>query len=175
MDALRCELRPLIWQCSRGARHKSRGARHKSLLGAANFPFLFDPNSLGSAHQSPAPYWLLVVNAVLGLICIVTAVLAWRSGSRMLIRINAAALIINAITTLPGFFLNVTAGVKAISAVIVLATVVAVVLMLRRDRGPVPSPTKPPAPAPSPQRRPGPHEFPERYARRTARRQGRRR
>ena len=116
-----------------------------------------------------------MVNAVLGLICIVTAVLAWRSGSRMLIRINAAALIINAITTLPGFFLNVTAGVKAISAVIVLATVVAVVLMLRRDRGPVPSPTKPPAPAPSPQRRPGPHEFPERYARRTARRQGRRR
>jgi hypothetical protein len=108
-----------------------------ALLGAANFPFLFDPNSLGSATQSPPPYWLLVINAVLGLVSIVAAVLAWRSGNRMLIRINAAALIINAVTDLPGFFLRTTAGIKALTAVVVLATVVAVVLMLRRDRGPV--------------------------------------
>jgi hypothetical protein len=78
-----------------------------------------------------------VLNAVLGLISIVAAVLTWRSGNRRLIRINAAALIINTLTDLPGFFLHVTPGVKALTAVIVLAAVVAVVLMLRRDRGPV--------------------------------------
>jgi hypothetical protein len=39
---------------------------------------------------------------------------------------------------LPGFFLHGNAFIKFISALIVLATVLSVVLMLRRDRGPVP-------------------------------------
>jgi hypothetical protein len=77
-----------------------------------------------------------VVQTVLGLVSIVAALLAWRSGNRRLIRIDAAALTIDAQTNLPGFFVRDAAFVKLISALVVLATVVAVMLILHRGPGP---------------------------------------
>jgi ABC-type arginine/histidine transport system permease subunit len=80
--------------------------------------------------------WLLMVSVVLGLVSVVCAVIALRSGNRVAIRIDAAALIVNAVLDVPGFFLHgVSPGIKVLSAALVLGTVLAVVLMLRRDRG----------------------------------------
>lgn len=102
-----------------------------ALLGLANIPFVFMPTSPG--EEGP-PFVVLLLSAVLGLVSIVAAVVAWRSGNRVAIRLNAAALIINAVTSLPAFFVDVSAGIKVAAAVTVLLTVLAVVLILSRER-----------------------------------------
>lgn len=101
------------------------------LLGLINIPFVFMPTKSGD--EGP-PYIVLLLSAVLGVVSIVAAVITWRTGSRVAIRVNAAALIINAVTTLPAFFVNVAVGIQVFAAVAVLLTVLAVVLMLSRDR-----------------------------------------
>ena len=75
---------------------------------------------------------MLVLSAVLGLISIAAAVVAWRSGSRNAIRVTAASVIINAITTVPALFSDIDAGIKVASAITILASVASVVLMLDR-------------------------------------------
>ena len=82
-------------------------------------------------------FLILLLSAVLGVVTVVAAVMAWRSGNRLAIRIGAAALIVNAVTSLPAFFVDISAWIKLVSAVTILLTVVAVVLMLRRESGPV--------------------------------------
>jgi hypothetical protein len=103
------------------------------LLGAANIPFLFSPTQDGD--EGP-PYAVLVVGALLGLVSIVGAIMFWRSGNRLANRLAAAALVINAITGLPAFFVDVSAGIKVVTAATTLLTVVAVVLMLGRPDRP---------------------------------------
>jgi hypothetical protein len=66
----------------------------------------------------------------------IATAIAWRSGDRRAIRIDAAALIINGLATVPGFFVPANAGIRLVSTVIVLLTVLAVVLMLRPARRP---------------------------------------
>jgi hypothetical protein len=102
-----------------------------ALLGLANIPFVFMPT--GTGEEGP-PFVVLLLSAVLGVVSIVAAVVAWRSGNRVAIRLNAAALIINAVTSLPAFFVDVSAGIKVAAAVTVLLTVLAVVLILSRER-----------------------------------------
>jgi hypothetical protein len=99
------------------------------LLGLANVPFLFSPTPDG---QDGPPYAVLVLSAVLGLISVVAAVIAWRSGSRTAIRVTAATVIINAVTTIPALFADVDAGIKVAGAVTILASVASVVLILGR-------------------------------------------
>jgi hypothetical protein len=70
------------------------------------------------------------------LVSVVCAGVAWRSGNRLAIRINAAALIINALLSLPAFFVNIDAWIKVVSALSVILTVVALVLTLRREHTP---------------------------------------
>ncbi len=62
--------------------------------------------------------------------------MAWRSGNRLAIRINAAALLVNALTSLPAFFVDIDAWIKVGAAVSVILTVIALVLTLRRERTP---------------------------------------
>jgi hypothetical protein len=100
-----------------------------ALLGLANIPFLFAPTPDG---ETGPPYIVLVLSAILGVVSIVTAVIAWRSGNRTAIRVDAACVIVNAVTTLPAFFVDVDAGIKVAAAGLVLLSVVAVVLMLGR-------------------------------------------
>ena len=109
------------------------GLALSAFLGLMNIPFLFAPTPDG---ESGPPMLVLVVSGVLGLVSVVCAVVAWRSGNRLAVRINAAALIINALTSLPAFFVDIDAWVKVASAVAVLLTVVALVLTLRRERSP---------------------------------------
>ena len=99
------------------------------LLGLANIPFLFSPTPDG---QDGPPYAVLVLSAVLGLISVVAAVIAWRSGSRTAIRVTAGTVIVNAVTTIPALFADVDAGIKVAAAITILASVASVVLILDR-------------------------------------------
>ena len=51
--------------------------------------------------------------------------------------INAAALIVNALLVVPGLFVDTTTFIRIMSAVTIVATLVAVVLTMRRERTPV--------------------------------------
>jgi hypothetical protein len=101
------------------------------LVGLTNLPFLFLDINWGT---TPPPKWLLALQAVFGLVSVVAAVIAWRSGSRMAIRVDAAFLIVNGLMTVPGFFLDIPAGLKVVTSAIVLATVLSVVLMMGGHR-----------------------------------------
>jgi hypothetical protein len=109
------------------------GLAISALLGLLNIPFLFAPAPDG--NDGP-PAIVLIVSGILGLACVVCAVVAWRSGNRLAVRINAAALIINALLSLPAFFVDIAPWVKVAASVSVLLTVVALVLTLRREPTP---------------------------------------
>jgi hypothetical protein len=105
-----------------------------AIIGLANLPFLFLDVDWGT--DAP-PFALLLLNATIGMVSVVCAIVAWNSGNRTAIRINAAALIVNALMVLPGLFIDTSAFITVASAVTVVATLVAVVLTMRRERTPV--------------------------------------
>ncbi len=109
------------------------GLAVSAFLGVTNIPFLFAP---GPDGDSGPPTVVLVVSGLLGVVSLVCAVVAWRSGNRLAVRINAAALIINALLSMPAFFVDIAAWVKVGAAVSVLLTLVALVLTLRREHTP---------------------------------------
>ena len=100
--------------------------------------------ALASAIPTPAPKGgdggppvaIVVLSIILSIVLIATAVVGWRSGNRLAIRINAAALLLNALTTLPTFFVDIDPWVKVGSAVVVVLTVAALVLTLRPEHQP---------------------------------------
>ncbi|MBX3314353.1 MAG: hypothetical protein KF906_08530 [Actinobacteria bacterium] len=104
-----------------------------AVLGLSNIPFLFPWVDWG--EEAP-PFGLLLVNAAIGMVSVVCVVLAWNTGNRKAIRINAAALILNALMVLPGLFAEAPPFIRTVSAVMVVATVTAVVLTMRRDQSP---------------------------------------
>jgi hypothetical protein len=83
------------------------------------------------------PMAILVAGTVLGVIGLVAAVLAWR-GQRVALRVCAGALIVNAITGLPAFFVDIPMAIKALVAFTVVLTVVITVLLFSGDRRPAP-------------------------------------
>jgi hypothetical protein len=105
------------------------------ILGLSNLPVLFLDVDWGA---NVPPYALLLLNAALGLVSVVCAAIAWNSGNRLAIRINAAALIINTIMIVPGLFFEGPVWMPVLSAVTIVLTVIAVVLMMRRTSAPVP-------------------------------------
>ncbi len=105
-----------------------------AIIGLATLPFLFLDIDWG--NDAP-PFALLLLNAAIGMVSVVCVIVAWNSGNRTAIRINAAALIINALMVLPGLFADTTAFITVVSAATVVATLVAVVLTMRRERTPV--------------------------------------
>jgi hypothetical protein len=124
---------PATSQEPRTTRELRIGLALSAFLGLINIPFLFAPTPDG---QEGPPIAVLVLSAVLGLVSVVCAVVAWRSGNRLAIRINAAALLVNALTSLPAFFVDVDAWIKVGAAASVLLTVAALVLTLRREPTP---------------------------------------
>ena len=105
------------------------------VMSVINIPSVFFPAPDGD--EGP-PLAVLAVNSVLGIIGLVAVVIAWRSGNRAAIRVAAGTLILNAITSLPAFFVDVPAGLKAVVGVSVLVTVATVVLMFSPARRPAP-------------------------------------
>lgn len=105
------------------------------VLSAINIPSAFFPTPEGDTGP---PLGILVVGSILGVIGLVAVVIAWRSGSRAAIRVAAGALIINLLTSLPAFFVDVPTVVKLLVGLSVLLTVLAVGLMFAPSRQPVP-------------------------------------
>ena len=108
------------------------GLALSAVLGLLGVAFLGVP----ADGQEAPPVIVIVLSAVLGLIQVACAVIGWRSGNRLAIRINAAVLIINALLSVPAFFVDVDAWIKAVAALSVILTVVALVLTLRREPTP---------------------------------------
>jgi hypothetical protein len=101
-------------------------------LGILTIPGSFIP-AAGTGNGGP-PVTVLVLDVLLGLIEVGGATLFWRTGNRRANRIAAGALILNAITALPAFFVDVDAWVKVLVAIVTLLTVAAVVLQLSRPQ-----------------------------------------
>ena len=79
------------------------------------------------------PLAILAVGSILGVVGLVAAILAWR-GNRVAMRVTAGAMIVITLTGLPAFFVDVPMIIKALVAVSVLLTVLAVVLIFSTDR-----------------------------------------
>ena len=106
------------------------------LLSAANIPGVFFPTPEG---QEGPPMAILIASAILGVIGLVAVIIAWRSGNRAAVRVAAGAIIVNLLTTLPAFFVDVSAGIKLLSGVAVLLSVLAVAMMFSPSRQPAPA------------------------------------
>lgn len=105
-----------------------------ALINLANIPSAFSPTPDG---QEGPPFAVLLVGAVLGVVGLVAIVPAWR-GRRTAQRVVAGTLIVNLLLTLPAFFVDVPAWIKAASAFFTLLTIAAIVLMFSTSRRPVP-------------------------------------
>lgn len=108
------------------------GLALSAIIGLANLPFLAPDIDWGP--EAP-PYALLVLAAAVGMVSVVCAAIAWNSGDRRALRVNAAALIFNALMVLPGLFGDTPALITIASALFVVSTVAAVILTMRRSDG----------------------------------------
>ena len=105
------------------------------LLCAVSIPSVLSPTPEGEVGP---PLGILVVGSILGVIGLVAVVIAWRTGNPAAVRVAAGALIINMLTGLPAFFVDVPAGIKVLVGVSVLLTVLAVTLLFSRSTRPGP-------------------------------------
>ena len=116
------------------------GKQKVGLVLAALFSLISIPSVLEGSPEpgkDGPPLAILVVGSVLGVIGLVAAVLAWR-GQRVALRVCAGAIIVNTITGLPAFFVDVPMGIKALVGFGVVMTVVITVLLFSGDRRPAP-------------------------------------
>lgn len=105
------------------------GLALSALVGASNLIFLLPDIDWGNADPGLP---LILLGAALGMVSAVCAALAWNSASRRLIRLDAAALIVNGLMIVPGLFVDTTTAIRLATAVMLIGTVAAVVLMMRR-------------------------------------------
>lgn len=111
------------------------GLALSAIVGGSQLFFLYPDIDWGDADPGvPA----IALGAAIGLVSVVCAILAWNSGNRRLIRINAAALIVGGLLIVPGLFVDTTAFIKLSTAVLLVGTVAAVVLLMRRQHVPAP-------------------------------------
>jgi hypothetical protein len=105
------------------------------LVNLSNVPSALFPTPDGEVGP---PYAILLLSSVIGVIGLVATILAWR-GNGAALRVAAGALVINVLTALPAFFVDVPAFIKALVALAVVVTVAALVLMFSGPaRRPVP-------------------------------------
>ena len=100
------------------------------LLLLSMLPSVLTPTPDG---QEGPPFAVLVVSSLLGLAGLVALVPAWR-GNRAASRVVAGSIIVSAVLALPAFFVDVPAWIVAASAITVLLSVLAVVLVLTPAR-----------------------------------------
>lgn len=107
--------------------------RNKIGLGLAIFYGLTNiPSFLTAADdgETGPPLPVMIVCSILGVVTVVAGIIAWRGGNGSAARLTAASVVVITLTSLPAFFVDVPAGVKALVALGVVYTVVTVVLML---------------------------------------------
>jgi hypothetical protein len=91
-----------------------------------NIPSVALPTPEG---ENGPPLAILVVCSILGVVALASAIIAWRKGSRPAARLAAGSLIVVTLTSLPAFFVDVPAGIKALVSASVLLTIAIVVLI----------------------------------------------
>jgi hypothetical protein len=101
-----------------------------TLLGLTDIPAVL--NQTPNGEEGP-PMAVLAVSSICGIVTIVAAVIAWRSGQRAALRVTAGSRILSAILALPAFFVDIPPALAAAAAVFVVVTVVCVVLILTPD------------------------------------------
>ncbi|HEX8864603.1 MAG TPA: hypothetical protein VF821_02995 [Lentzea sp.] len=115
----------------RGTTTKQKaGLTLAALYSLANIPSVLAPTPEGEVGP---PLAVLVVGSVLGVVGLVAAIMAWR-GNEVALRIAAGAVIVETLTGLPAFFVDVPMAIKALVGVSVVLTVVTVVLMFSGRR-----------------------------------------
>jgi hypothetical protein len=102
-----------------------------ALLGVADVISAFFPTPEGVVGP-PLP--IVLLGGLLGVATLAAVVVAWRTGRRGALRIVAGTRVLSAITALPGFFVDIPAWLKLLTAVFVVLTVVCVVLVLAPAR-----------------------------------------
>jgi FtsH-binding integral membrane protein len=108
-----------------------------AIFGLVNIPSPLLAGDPDPGQDSP-PMAVLVLAAVCGAVMLVAAIQAYRTGSRQALRLAAGATILQGVTNLPVFFVDVDAAIKVGSAVATVVTVVCVVLVLAPARRAVP-------------------------------------
>ncbi len=102
------------------------------LLGLIGVPMFLrsapDPGVVGP------PTVVLVTESLCGLVTVVAVTIGWRRESTRAIRLAAGAQIVSVLTAVPAFFLDRPALNKLLLAILLGATLTAVVLMLTPSR-----------------------------------------
>ena len=106
-------------------RRQKVGLAIAGLISLSSVPSALTPTPEG---ETGPPYAILVLGSLLGVVGLVATVMAWR-GNRAAMRVAAGALVINALTAVPAFFVDVPVWLKLLVAISVLVTVTALVLM----------------------------------------------
>jgi hypothetical protein len=101
------------------------------VLGLANLPSVLQQTPDGK--EGP-PMGVLVLDTVCGVLMVAAVVIAWRTGSRGAIRAAAGVTILQALSAVPAFFVDISAGIKIVAAAAVVVSFVAVVLTLSPGR-----------------------------------------
>lgn len=102
------------------------------LLGLIGLPMSLrgapDPGAIGP------PMAVLVTESLCGMVTVIAVTIGWRRGSNRAIRLAAGAQIVSVLTAVPAFFLDRPALNKLLLAILLGATLTAVVLMLTPSR-----------------------------------------
>lgn len=102
------------------------------VLGLVGIPMFLrgapEPNVVGP------PVVVLVTESLCGLVTIVAVVIGWRRANGRAIRLAAGAQVLSLLTAVPAFFLDRPAINKLLLAILLGATLTAVVLMLTPPR-----------------------------------------
>jgi hypothetical protein len=101
------------------------------LISVVNLTSPLTPTPDGEVGPPAAILW---ASAVIGLAGLVAAVIAWRTGNRAAVRVAAGSVILNVLTSLPAFFVEVPAALKLVVGVFTLVSVLSVVLMFSAGR-----------------------------------------
>lgn len=80
------------------------------------------------------PTMVLVTESLCGVVTVVAVTIGWRRGSSRAIRLAAGAQVVSVLTAVPAFFLDRPALNKLLLAILLGATLTAVVLMLTPPR-----------------------------------------
>ena len=98
------------------------------LMGLANIPSVLASND-GGGYDSP-PMAVMGLDTLCGVVAVVACVIAWRKGSRDVMRLASGANILMGLTAFPAFFVDIPPAIKVLAAASVVITFISVVLTL---------------------------------------------
>jgi hypothetical protein len=101
------------------------------LLGLLDIIGLFSINTPFPEGMTTPPDWLVIVVAILGLVTLAAIVPAWR-GNHGAVLVVVVTRILSAISAVPAYFVNVPSYILITTTMIVVLTILAVWLILRK-------------------------------------------